>query len=138
METTYTPKLKDIEEDKRRHSSTRRLAVQMQLRPYITVGQFFEDCSAKEVEELNDMVATIEENEDGGMELTLLTVMLGHASGITLVAGDIKFQTDLINAFCLLVTIEMLWHKGLVDVRRENYSLDFDAPNKEICKLKGQ
>ncbi len=113
-------------------STTRLLASNMMVNPYITVGDFLKDITDFDLQILLDGSEDIEKN-DIGENFILLTEMLAVGEGLQH-ATSADELTSRIEQFIVFLTIESLARKKMVKVYHENFSFGEDAGENIIVE----
>ena len=114
--------------------ATRLLAVDIKQCPYMSVGDFFKNLPDDQLRDLLD----VSENEDDPRfsELILIAEMLAQAEGVD---GQEQHTdvTDLVHQrvsqLVIFITLESLYRKKLIKLRRENMSFGEDMADKPIA-----
>jgi hypothetical protein len=112
---------------------TRLLAASLQTNPYMRVGKFIKELSDSDLLILREIC---EEGESHTRfeELLLISEMLAKAEGLTTESIDV--MTQRVGMLVMLLTMESLYRKGLIDVFHDNMSFGEDAGDKVIAKPK--
>lgn len=111
-------------------ATIRLLALDLSKNPYLSLGDFFKNASDASVQEMLDLVNSIEEDEDAMQNLALLTMMLMMGEGLV-VDNDEQIR-EAINAMLMIVCGVSLERKGMVKVFYENLSFGEDMREKTI------
>ena len=114
---------------------TRRLAVKLMDRPYITVSEFLHETSDEDLQDMleifNDLTETNEEVERME-EMVLIAEMLAFGEGLDGPSDEVSHTRT--NQLMIFVVIESLKRKGLVNVHYENMSFGEDFNDKVIAE----
>jgi hypothetical protein len=112
---------------------TRLLAASLQANPYMRVGNFLKELSDSDLLILRDIC---EEGDEHArfQELLLISEMLAKAEGLS--TKSIEVMTQRVGMLVMLLTMESLYRKGLIDVFHSNMSFGEDAGDKVIAKPK--
>lgn len=129
-EPQYSVVLDKVVNAKEMLAVTRLLASRLQNNPYITVGDFMLSVSDDDLYTLNS-VAESEEN-DHFSELILIAEMLAVGEGVYV--RDINAVTERINYFRMLLVVESLHRKGMIEAVHRNMSFGDDSKHKIIAK----
>lgn len=129
-EPQYSVVLDKVVNAKEMLAVTRLLASRLQNNPYITVGDFMLSVSDNDLYTLNS-VAESEEN-DHFSELILIAEMLAVGEGVYV--RDINAVTERINYFRMLLAVESLHRKGMIEAVHRNMSFGDDSKHKIIAK----
>lgn len=113
-------------------STTRLLAANMMVNPYITVGDFLKDISESDLQTLLNRAEDIEEGNIGE-DFILLSEMLATGEGLEF-SADVDEVTARVNQFIVFLTIESLARKKMVKIYHQNFSFGEDAGKKIIVE----
>lgn len=110
-------------------------AVKLQRRTYITVGEFLQELCKNDLNELSSFCNAITIKKDSGEMLDsiiLLGEMLSQAEGTPLDKPDTQRAANLM----ILISLESLYRKGLIEFYREKATLGSDFASDIIARLK--
>jgi hypothetical protein len=112
---------------------TRTLAIDLQTKQYLKVGDFFKSLSNEDLRTLGDIIEAGEE-ADHFSEMLLMSHMLSQGEGLGVKFESIETVTARLNQFIMLVTIESLHRKKLVKAYHDNFSFGDDAKDKIVVE----
>ena len=131
-----TVKFDEVAKDKSLLSVTRMLAVDLQQRPYQSVGDFLKNLSDGDLDTLLD--AADHEMSPHFADLLIITEMLASAEGVVSEYTDEDAMVERTRGRTLsLITylaIESLARKGAVKAHRDNMSFGDDAGDKIVVE----
>lgn len=113
---------------------TRLLASSLIINPYMRVGHFLKSLSDHDLEILTHLTNKSFDTDPQYEELLLMAEMLARAEGAT--SDNLDEITTHLEMFIMLIAIESLYRKGLVEVIHDNMSFGEDAGDLLIVKMK--
>lgn len=128
---TYQINFSKAAKDKELLSVTRLLASQMMHNPYVTVGDFLKSVSDGDLELMIDIIDVGEEHENFG-DMILMSEMLATGEGLP--SGTLDEVTTRVNQFLVMLSVESLYRKGLIQVFHQNMSFGDDMGDKIVAK----
>ena len=108
-------------------------AMEAKYEGYITVGSYLQRLSDFDLHELMNICELVKDGEDDRVgELLLISEILAAAEGLD--PAQVDEITQRMNSFIMLLTVESLHRKGLVQAIHSNMSLGEDAGDKVIVE----
>jgi len=114
------------------HPITRMTALMLQKNSYMTLADFFNGLSDKDIADLCEMVNDCEVDDFAAKNLAILSEMLSSAEGLA--SDSIEKSIKNINSLCIFITCVSLARKGLVEAMLENMSFGEDMDHETIVK----
>ena len=110
-----------------------------------TLGHWLKGLSDGDLKTLNALAGEIIEHEEGDVEtpefkvaaqsVLTLSFVLAQMEGLE-TTDDGEQVAQRLNMVCMLVAMESLYRKGLINFHRENATLGTDADDKPLASLK--
>jgi hypothetical protein len=126
-EFEYTLNIQGIRDDKNMRATVRMLASFIMSRGLVTIAECIEQISDSDLYRITG--TNFEDPDidpDDLDEIGVISMLFNHAEGGTI--GDeqtyLSESLRLMNSTIVMLTIESLARKGMIDVQRSNYTLD--------------
>jgi len=129
-ESILSLNIKNIRDDKTQRATVRLLASFIMEHGLVSIDQCLEQISDSDLFRINALdIESEDATEEDINEISMIAMLLNHAEGGT-IGSETTYQKEalrLINSTIVMLTIEALARKGMIDVKRCNYTLD-DSP----------
>jgi hypothetical protein len=112
----------------------RLLAVEMQEKPYMSVGEWISGLDAVSFNQLFELADCDEDDETMMEQLLLLTMMLSSAEGTSVNGANMEELATQLSMLRQLIVFTSLEKKGLVRCYFENFTLGTDMGDKTIVE----
>lgn len=122
-----------VVKDKTLLSVTRMLATDLISNPYMSVGEFFRNMAAADLQMLLEVV---EEGDDSAhtQDLVLIQQMLRAAEGLGQDFGSVDDCVMRLKVLATLVVVSSLARKGLCEALYNNFSFDESQGSEPIAR----
>jgi len=136
-ESSYCVNLQQVIDSNDICATIRLLAIDLKKRSYLSLGDFFKNLSERSLDELLEIAnhsadEESELNDTALQDLSLLTLMLAEAEGVTIT--DDQQMCNCLNALNVIICGVSLARKGLVKVHYNNLSLGEDMYDKPVIE----